>query len=116
MSSIIKVQKSKEVNFMSVRTYSKEEKQAYLEDYKNSGESLSRYALENDIPKTTLRGWMKEDRDLTFGAIEIKSSSTPLPRVAKSATVFATENIRIELKENFDKELLKKIVGVLIND
>jgi transposase-like protein len=51
MSSIIKVQKSKEVNFMSVRTYSKEEKQAYLEDYKNSGESLSRHALENDIFK-----------------------------------------------------------------
>lgn len=25
---------------MSVRTYSKEEKQAYLEDYKNSGETL----------------------------------------------------------------------------
>ena len=31
---------------MSVRTYEKEEKQAYVEDYKNSGESLARYALE----------------------------------------------------------------------
>ena len=101
---------------MSVRTYEKEEKQAFVEDYKNSGETLARYALEKGIPETTLRGWLKEDRDLSFGAIELKQSTAPLPRVTKSATVFATENIRIELKENFDKNLLKKIVEVLIND
>lgn len=46
---------------------------------------------------------------------EVKSSNAPLPRITKSSTVFATENIRIELKENYDKELLKKIVEVLIN-
>lgn len=101
---------------MSARTYEKEEKQAYVEDFKNSGESMSRYAMEKGIPETTLRGWIKEDRELTFGAIEVKPSNVPLPRIAKSATVFATENIRIELKENFDKVLLQKIVEVLIND
>ena len=100
---------------MSVRTYEKEEKQAYIEEYKNSGKSLARYALEKGIPETTLRGWIKEDRELTFGSIELKPSTAPLPRVTKSATVFATENIRIELKENFNKELLKRIVEVLIN-
>ena len=101
---------------MSIRTYEKEEKQAYVEGYKNSGESLARYALEKGIPEGTLRGWVKEDKDLTFGAIELKSSKLSLPITAKSATVFVTENIRIELKENFDKELLKKIVEVLIHD
>lgn len=101
---------------MSVRTYEREEKQAYVEDYKNSGEPLARYALEKGIPETTLRGWVKEDKELAFGAIEIKPSSTLLPKISKSATVFATENIRIELKENYDKELLRKIIEVLIND
>ncbi len=100
---------------MSVRIYQKEEKQAYIEDFKNSGEPLARYALEKGIPETTLRGWVKEDRELTFGAIEFKSSNVPLPRITKSATVFATENIRIELKEGFNKELFKKVVEVLIN-
>lgn len=33
---------------MSVRTYEKEEKQAYVEDYKNSGETLAKYALEKE--------------------------------------------------------------------
>ena len=101
---------------MSVRTYEKEEKQAYVEDFKNSGETLGRYALEKGIPESTIRGWIKEDKELTFGAIEIKPSSSPLPKISKSATVFATENIRIELKENYDKELLRKIIEVLIND
>ena len=102
---------------MSIRTYEKEEKQAYVEDFKNSGETIGRYALEHGIPETTLRGWIKEDKELAFGAIEIKASSNvPLPRITKSATIFATENIRIELKENYNKELLRKIVEVLIND
>lgn len=55
---------------MSVRTYEKEEKQAYIEDYKKSGETIARYALEKGIPETTLRGWIKEDRELTFGAMK----------------------------------------------
>lgn len=101
---------------MSIRTYKKEEKQAYVEDYKNSGETVGRYALEKGIPVTTLRGWLKEDRELTFGAIEVKASNASLPKITKSTTVFATENIRIELKEGFDKQFLKKIVEVLIND
>lgn len=100
---------------MSVRTYEKEEKQAYIEDFKNSGETIGRYALEKGIPETTLRGWLKEDRELTFGAIEIKPSNMPLPKTTKSATVFATENIRIELKEGFNKNFLRNIVEVLIN-
>ena len=71
--------------------------------------------MENGIPETTLRGWIKEDRELKFGAIEINTSTPPLPKTAKSPIVFATENIRIELKENFDKGLLRQIVEVLIN-
>lgn len=90
---------------MSTRTYEKEEKRAYVEDYKNSGETIARNSLEKGIPETTLRGWIKEDKELMFGAIKLKTSNLLLPRVVKSAT----ENIRIELKENFDNELLKRM-------
>lgn len=101
---------------MSVRTYEKEEKQAYVEDFKNSGETISRYALEKGIPATTLRGWIKEEQTLSFGAIEIKPSNTVVAKATKSATVFVCENIRIELKEGFDKNFLRRIVEVLIDD
>lgn len=97
-------------------TYSKEEKQAIVEEYKSSGKSLKEYTEERGIPSSTLQGWLKEDRNLTFGAIEVNGSNPPLPRTIKPATVFATENIRIELKEGYNKELLKAIIRVLIND
>ena len=35
---------------MSVRSYEKEEKQAYVEDYRKSGETLAKYARKNEIP------------------------------------------------------------------
>ena len=101
---------------MSVRTYTDEERQAYVEDLKNSGETLTKYALEHGILETTLRGWVKAKEELSFGAKEIRPSNTTIPKSTKSATVFVCENIRIELKEGFNKEFLKKIVEVLIND
>ena len=50
-------------------TYSKEEKQAIMEEYKTSGKSLREYTEEKRIPSSTLQGWLKEDKNLTFGAI-----------------------------------------------
>ncbi len=99
-----------------MRFYEKEEKQMLLEEYKSSGKGINAFAEEKGIPSTTLRDWIKEDNNLTFGAIEIKGSSSPVPRTIKLATVFATENMRIELKEGYDKKLLKSIIGVMLGD
>ena len=101
---------------MAGRSYSEEEKMAYVEEYKKSDQLSTVYARENGIPESTFRAWLKEDRNLTFGAIEIKSSSGINSKAYKSATVFASEDIRIELKEGFDKEFLRKIVESMIND
>lgn len=96
--------------------YEKEEKQALVEEYKNSGKSIRGFAEEKGIPTSTFQGWLNEDQNLTFGAIEIKGSTPPLPRTIKPATVFATENIRIELREGFDKKLLRAVIEVVIGD
>ena len=58
---------------MSVQTYSKEEKKAIIEDYKNSGLGSTTYAKEKGIAESTLRGWIKEERAMTFGAILTKN-------------------------------------------
>ncbi len=99
-----------------MRTYEKEEKQALLEEYKSSGKGINAFAEEKGIPSTTLRDWVKEDNNLTFGSIEIKGSSLPIPRKIKPTTVFATENIRIELKEGYNQKLLKVVIGVMLDD
>ncbi len=96
--------------------YEKEEKQAIMEEYKNSGKSLREFTDEIGIPASTLQGWIKAEQTMTFGAIELNSSKHILPKTMKPATVFATNNMRIELKEGYSKELLKSIIGVLVND
>ena len=101
---------------MRVKTYSEEEKMAYVEEFKNSGMGSTTFAREKGIPESTLRTWIREDRNLEFGAIEIGAPKINTAEVLKKKTVFANENIRIELKEGFNKEFLRKIVEVLIND
>ncbi len=80
--------------------YEKEEKQAILEEYKSSGKSLKGFAEERGIPPSTLQGWLKEEQNLTFGAIEVKGSTPSLPRTIKPAIIFATENMRLAINEN----------------
>ncbi|MBR2785211.1 MAG: hypothetical protein IKD74_04410 [Clostridia bacterium] len=56
---------------------------------------------------------------MTFGEINL-SQTTSIAETStiapKKPTIFVSDNIRIELKEGFNKEFLRKIVEVLIND
>lgn len=99
------------------KSYSEEEKRKHLDAFRVSGKSKTAYARGNNIPEATFRAWVKEEEHQTFGAIrineEVPSIST---KVKKQSTIFSSEDIRIELKEGFDKEFLRKVVEVLIND
>ena len=99
------------------REYSQEEKIAYVEDFKISGMSIAEYTRCKNIPNTTFRGWLRLDKALAFGEINIKPQTQAIPPapVVKKTMVFAKEDIRIELKEGFDKDFLRNIVEVLIN-
>lgn len=101
---------------MSGRVYSEEEKMAYVEEFKNSELGSTAFAKEIGVPESTLRTWVREERNLSFGAIEIQPSNGISQKNFKRSMVFVNENIRIELKEDFDKEFLRKIIEVLIND
>lgn len=101
---------------MNAIKYSTREKLNFLEEFKNSNLSIEEYAEQRAIPETTLKKWLKEERELAFGAINVNPSKPYIPKNIDGPMVFVCENIRIELKENFNKEFLKKIVEVLIND
>ncbi len=103
---------------MALREYTQEEKLAYVEEFKTSGMSQKGFAKEKGIPDTTFRGWLKLDRALGFGEICLKPTATnyEVKEPIRKTTIFAREDIRIELKEGFDKQFLRKIVEVLIND
>lgn len=98
------------------KMYSEEEKRRYLDAYRVSGKSKTAYARENNIPEATFRGWIKDEEYQTFGAIRISDEVVPTVATKKQSTIFSSEDIRIELKEGFDKLFLRKVVEVLIND
>ena len=98
------------------RVYSDEEKRIHLDQYKVSGKCKIEYARENDIPEATFRAWIKEENYSDFGILETNSSETERVTKIVRSTIFANETIRIELKEGFDKEFLKRIIEVLVND
>lgn len=108
---------------MTNKEYSKEEKIAYVEEFKDSGMSIAAYAREKGIPETTLRGWLRLDRAVAFGEIDIRPQFNETPNASfkpnqpiRKTMVFVKDDIRIELKEGFDKNLLKKIVEVFVSD
>ena len=99
--------------------YSDIEKQSYLDAFKISGKTKTQYARENNIPEATFRAWVKEENNELFGAIDLNTEATPIPvktKEIRKSTIFCCENIKIELKDSYDKALLRKIVEVLIND
>lgn len=99
------------------RIYSDEEKRLHLDQYKVSGKCKTEYARENDIPEATFRAWIKEENNSDFGMLEMNTTANveKVVRLVKP-TIFANENIRIELREGYDKDFLRKIIEVLVND
>lgn len=105
------------------REYTLEEKLAYVEEFENSGMKQSQFAREKQIPETTFRGWLRLERAMAFGEINLnqtinttQSNTMLATRSIRKPIVFANNDIRIELKEGYNKEFLKRIVEVLIND
>lgn len=66
----------REVNFISFRAYSDEEKASYLEEFNKSGLGKNTFARQKGISASKLRGWLKENLEVNFGEINITSPST----------------------------------------
>lgn len=105
------------------RKYSNEEKKAIIEEFKSSGIKQTIFAREKGIPEATFRGWLKLEKEKAFGeidlgqAVNINASSTFNPDQSIGKTIiFKKDDIKLELRDGFDKELLKKIVEVLVSD
>lgn len=78
------------------------------------GLRVEQYAQQNGITENNLRQWLEEDKDATFGKLSMDTMA--LQFNVEKTIIFKNKNINIELREGFDKEYLKQIVEVLIND
>lgn len=93
-----------------------EEKMKCVEEFKKSGMRAKAYAEEKGIPLTTLKYWLQRYKEPEkFGKIEIShiDEKTTKECTKGKEIQFVCENIRIELKDGYDKEIFKRIVEVI---
>ena len=95
--------------------YTKQEKEIILTEYKESGKSISEFSRVKNIPTTTIRGWLKTEQLQNFGEINLAGNRVAMIAPKNTVVSFATETVKIELKEGFDKEQLRKLMEVLLN-
>lgn len=96
------------------KIYGEAEKQEYLDKYKVSGKSKTLFARENNIPEATFRAWLKDEQYAMYGAIDLTQQTDQSAVVsAVKPIIFCNDKIRIELREGYDKEFLRRVVEVI---
>jgi hypothetical protein len=79
--------------------------------------SLTAFCKKIGIARQTMGPWLNKDKSSTvnnFGAIQL--ADIDFQTETKKDIIFSSKYIKIELKEGFDKLILKKIVEVLTID
>lgn len=94
-----------------ITKYTKKERDQYLEEYKTSSLSIGKYCKERAIPESTFRGWIDKDKENKFGEISINDEETKFNN--ENITIII-DKIRIELKQGYNKKLLKNFMEVLV--
>ena len=77
---------------------SENEKKEILEEFKKSNLAIASFARQKSIPESTFRGWLRNEREIDFGAINVQDSFV-LPK-PPSTILFNYPNIKIELTES----------------
>ena len=102
--------------------YSEEDKIKYVRGFRNCTLTMYDYAEKMGIPGEEFRGWLKKYKELpSFGMIELNlTTDNEVMQTGTSSdeikTIMAFDNgtIKLELKENFSRELLKNLVEALV--
>ena len=99
-----------------MQKYSEDDKIKYCQGFKKCSLPLSEYATKMKIPSEGLKQWLKEYKEPpAFGAITLtdvfKETTTD-----KENTKFKidTETVKIEILENCEKDMLKKIIDLMV--
>lgn len=105
------------------RKYLDTEKKELVQTFIASGESMSHWCRERNLPHSTFYGWIKKyGKVLSKDFIEIKATSTPKsrrnnelsPTIKRNTTlVIESRNFKIGVETNVDTTLLKTVLKVV---
>ena len=98
-----------------VKEYSESDKAKYCAGFKKCTLPITDYAEKMGINVEDLKLWLKDYKDpAPFGAINLSNLMEQHNRESnKISFKFETEAVQIEIREKFDKKLLKRILDLL---
>lgn len=102
--------------FLERKQFSEEERKEHVNNWECSGMSITQYAKSCNISRKTLSTWIQKARAKTSSEIEFSPAIDISQSFSNNVVTFENETIKIELKKNFNKNFLRKIVEVLVND
>ena len=106
-----------------------EEKLKYVKGFKNCSLTLREYSNKMRLDPIELKEWLKkyDEKSQVFGRIDLErvlgtNIENEIPNKSEKSNTtksiapvkFENATIKIELKENYDKELLKHLIEVLV--
>ncbi len=97
--------------------YTKEVQDKYCAGFKKCTLPITDYAEKMDINVEDLKQWLKEYKEpLPYGAINLAEiMEQQKEKTTKNISIkFETDTIKVELKENYDKDVLKKVLDLLV--
>ena len=99
-----------------MKEYSETEKTKYCQGFKKCTLPITEYATKMQIPVEGLKQWLKEYKEpAAYGAIDITSLyEQPSNKNTKVNFQYNTDAIKIEIAENYDKNILKKILDLMV--
>ena len=101
---------------MEIKKFSEEERKEHVNNWERSGMNITQYAKSCNISRKTMSEWIKKERGKTSSEIEFSPAIDISQSFSNNVVTFENETIKIELKKNFNKNFLRKIVEVLVND
>ena len=99
-----------------MRKYSEEEKLKYCQGFKKCTMPITEYAVKMKIPPEELKHWLKEYKEPpAFGAIKLSEvfKETTTNKIQPKFKI-STETIKIEILENYERDMLKKIIDLMV--
>ena len=97
-----------------IRNFSEEEKIKYVNGFRNSHTPILEYCDKMKINFKDLNQWLREYKNLPkYGVIELKSNTSAKEKAP--SIKFESNGIKIELTENYDKDLLAKMMEVIMS-
>ena len=99
-----------------VKEYSEADKAKYCRGFKKCTLPIADYAEKMDIPVEELKQWLKEYKEPpAFGAINVASLFEQSEDNSNKINFkFKTDSIKIEIAEGYEKNVLKKILELMM--